>query len=51
MIAVVGRIQTRTWEDNEGKKRYITEVIVDEVYFAGSKTETDKVADTRPPGL
>lgn len=49
MIAVVGRIQTRTWEDNEGKKRYITEVIVDEVYFAGSKTETDKATDTRPP--
>ena len=46
MIAVVGSIQTRTWEDNEGKKRYITEVIVDEVYFAGSKTETDKVADS-----
>ena len=49
LLAIVGRIQTRTWEDNEGKKRYITEVIVDEVYFAGSKTETDKVADTRPP--
>ena len=46
MIAVVGRIQTRTWEDSEGKKRYVTEVIVDEVYFAGSKTETDKVADS-----
>jgi single-strand DNA-binding protein len=51
MIAVVGRIQTRTWEDNEGKKRYITEVIVDEVYFAGSKskTETEKATDTWPP--
>ena len=50
MIAVVGRIQTRTWEDNEGKKRYITEVIVDEAYFAGSKskTETDKATDTWP---
>ena len=48
MIAVVGSIQTRTWEDNEGKKRYITEVIVDEAYFTGSKskTETDKVADS-----
>jgi single-strand DNA-binding protein len=51
MIAVVGRIQTRTWEDNEGKKRYITEVIVDEAYFTGSKskTETDKATDTWPP--
>ena len=51
MIAVVGRIQTRTWEDNEGKKRYITEVIVDEAYFTGSKskTETDKATATWPP--
>jgi single-strand DNA-binding protein len=51
MIAVVGSIQTRTWEDNEGKKRYITEVIVDEAYFTGSKskTETDKATDTWPP--
>jgi single-strand DNA-binding protein len=51
MIAVVGRIQTRTWEDNEGKKRYITEVIVDEAYFTGSKskTETEKATDTWPP--
>lgn len=51
MIAVVGRIQTRTWEDNEGKKRYVTEVIVDEAYFTGSKskTETDKATDTWPP--
>ena len=51
MIAVVGSIQTRTWEDNEGKKRYITEVIADQAYFTGSKskTETDKATDTWPP--
>lgn len=51
MIAVVGSIQTRTWEDSEGKKRYITEVIADEAYFTGSKskTETDKATDTWPP--
>lgn len=37
MIALSGSIQTRTWEDNEGKKRYATEVVADEVYFAGEK--------------
>lgn len=37
MIAVVGNIQTRTWEDANGKKQYSTEVIVDEAYFTGSK--------------
>ena len=36
MIAVCGSIQTRTWDDQEGKKHYVTEVVVDEAYFAGS---------------
>ena len=37
MIAVVGRIQTRSWEDKEGKKHYVTEVVVEETYFTGEK--------------
>ena len=36
-IAIVGRIQTRTWEDNDGKKRKATEVVVEEAHFADSK--------------
>lgn len=36
-VLVVGRIQTRTWDDNEGKRRYMTEVICEEAYFADSK--------------
>ena len=40
MIAVVGSIQTRSWDDQEGKKRYATEVVVDEVHFTGSKAES-----------
>jgi len=36
-VAVVGRIQTRTWDDNEGKRHYVTEVIAEEAYFADSK--------------
>jgi single-strand DNA-binding protein len=36
-VAVSGRIQTRTWDDNDGKKHYVTEVIAEEVYFADSK--------------
>ena len=38
-VGVIGRIQTRNYEDEEGKKHYITEVIAEEVYFAGSKKE------------
>ena len=36
-VAVVGRIQTRSWEDAQGQKRYATDVVAEEVYFADSK--------------
>lgn len=32
-IAVIGSLQTRTWEDNDGKKRKSVEVKVDRVNF------------------
>lgn len=35
-VAVVGRLQNRSYEDNSGQKKYITEVIAEEVYFADS---------------
>ena len=38
-VAVVGRIQTRNYEDTQGQKRYVTEVVAEEVYFADSKKE------------
>lgn len=38
-VAVVGRIQVRSWDDNEGKKRYTTEVVAQETYFADSKKQ------------
>ena len=40
-VAVVGRIQNRTWEDDNGQKHYTTEVIAEEAYFADSKKETN----------
>jgi single-strand DNA-binding protein len=39
-VAVVGRIQTRYWDDTEGKRHYVTEVIIDEAYFADSKRDS-----------
>lgn len=38
-VLIQGRLQTRTWEDNEGKKRYATDVIVDSFEFCGKKEE------------
>jgi single-strand DNA-binding protein len=40
-ICLVGSIQTRSWNDNNGNKRYATEVIADEAYFVDSKAEND----------
>ena len=40
-VGIIGRIQTGTWDDEQGQKRYITEVIAEEAYFADSKREGD----------
>ena len=37
-VAVDGRIQTRSYDDQEGNKRYVTEVVADNVEFLGSKS-------------
>lgn len=37
LIALEGSIQTRTWDDNEGKRHYVTEVVVDRVHFIESR--------------
>lgn len=40
MIAIEGQIQTRSWDGQDGKRQYATEVVVDNFYFTGSKAET-----------
>ena len=38
-VGVIGRIQTRNWEDENKVKHYVTEVIAEEAYFADSKRD------------
>lgn len=40
-VLVEGRIQNRTWEDQTGTKRYATDFIVDDMYFADSKRDSN----------
>ena len=40
-VGVIGRIQTRTWDDDQGTKHYVTEVVAEEAYFADSKRDGD----------
>ena len=38
-VGIIGRIQTRNYDDKDGKKVYVTEVVAEEAYFADSKRE------------
>ena len=40
-VAVEGRIQVRNYDDNNGQKRYVTEVVADNVEFLGSKNSSN----------
>ena len=42
-VGVIGRMQTRNYDDKDGKKVYVTEVVAEEVYFADSKKEQSNV--------
>lgn len=46
-ICIVGSIQTRTWTDPQGQKRYATEVVADEAYFVDGKNESQNTAPTQ----
>lgn len=39
LVAVAGRLQIRTYEDNEGAKRTVAEVVAEEVQFLSPKSE------------
>ena len=46
-IVVCGSIQTRDWTDNQGQKRYATEVVADEVSFGASAPQAN-AGDAKP---
>lgn len=46
-IGIVGAIQTRQYEGNDGAKHFVTEVIVDEAEFVESQTQTAPAPQTQ----
>lgn len=38
-IAVDGKLQSRTWEDNEGHRRKAVEIVAEQLHFCGSKQQ------------
>ena len=49
-VYIEGRIQTRNYDDKEGHKRYITEIIANDVQFlGGGKGDGARRGDDAPP--
>ena len=46
-ILIEGELQTRSWTDSQGNKRYATEVVADEARFCEAKGNSE----TNPPAL
>ncbi|MCD6543184.1 MAG: single-stranded DNA-binding protein [Flavobacteriaceae bacterium] len=36
-VAIEGKLTTRSWNDEKGNKKYITEIVCNEILFLGSK--------------
>ena len=48
-IAIEGRIQTRNYDNNEGKRTYVTEVIASNVEFLGSANDNNRTNTNSNP--
>lgn len=51
-VAIVGRLQNRSYDDKDGKKVYVTEVIAEEAYFADSnknQTQEENTFESNTP--
>ena len=48
-VAISGRLETRSWDDQNGQKHYVTEVIAEEIDFIGSKNKQNNEAILNSP--
>jgi single-strand DNA-binding protein len=48
-LYVEGRLETRSWEDKDGKKRYSTEIVAQTVQF-GNRKQASKTKEDREEG-
>ncbi|MDR3350589.1 MAG: single-stranded DNA-binding protein [Prevotellaceae bacterium] len=53
-VFIEGRLRNRSWEDQNGQKRYVTEVVADVIRLLGKRPETDNrpaALPTEPPAI
>jgi single-strand DNA-binding protein len=51
LVFIEGRIQTRSWEDKDGVKRYTTEIIAQNMKMLDGKKAEDTQADSQQAPL
>ncbi|ORI05550.1 single-stranded DNA-binding protein [Mammaliicoccus sciuri] len=49
LAGVEGRLQTRSYENNDGKRVYVTEVVCDSVQFLEPKSNNQQQSNYQPP--
>ena len=49
-IYIEGRIQTRSWEDRDGNKRYTTEIVANQMQMLGNKGDSPQSASSGGSG-
>ena len=49
-ICIVGSLQTRNYVDQQGHKRYVTEVVADEISFVEKKSDAPGAHQYEPTG-
>ena len=49
-VIIIGEVQNRSWDDKDGNKRTVTEVIADEIEFAESKQTGDSAPKQQTAG-
>jgi single-strand DNA-binding protein len=49
LVYIEGRLQTRSWDDQNGQKKYKTEVVCSNLQLLGSKGEGGQTVEDEPP--
>ncbi len=47
-VAIDGRLQSRSYDGNDGKRHYVTEVIADNIEFVGAKRSSTDQSNSTP---
>jgi single-strand DNA-binding protein len=49
-VYIEGKLQTRSWDDRDGNKRYTTEVKADQMVMLGGRRDSGGRGQEMPPG-